>query len=352
MATTAFGTNDSQTVSLWSKMTMREGIRCTRLFRKFLGNDDRSIIQRYVDLEKAAGDTVKVDLLMQMKGSGVSGDNRLKDNEEALVYYQDEVKIDQLRNAHAFRKMSQQRTVHDLRKDASRNLGDWWGSILESYMFRRLCGDTSLTHGEASLAPDSGHVSYCGGQATEAAVVSNTEYITLDELDYAKEKAMMATPPMKPVRIEGDYYYVVVLHPYSVTDLKLNLGGSSVMKWVDIQQYANLRGLKNPIFTGALGVYNKMILFESDEIYSPITSCYRNLLLGAQAGAFALGNAYDKLDQSKFGKKNFMSWYEESDDYGNEKGIGCGGIFGINKNRFNSTDFAVMTIPSYSTSKR
>ena len=133
MALTEFGTNAAQTVKIWSKLTMREALKST-LFRKLMGTSKRSIIQRLTDLEKTAGDQIKFDLLMQMTGTGVSGDNRQRDNEEALVYHQDTITIDQLRNAHAFKRMTQQRTLHDLRSDAKENLADWWAGTLDQYM--------------------------------------------------------------------------------------------------------------------------------------------------------------------------------------------------------------------------
>ena len=95
MALTAFGTNDAQNVNIWSKKTMREALKKT-FIRKFMGNSKTAIIQRLDELEKNAGDTVKYDLLMQATGAGITGDNRLKDNEEAMVYHQDSVVIDQL----------------------------------------------------------------------------------------------------------------------------------------------------------------------------------------------------------------------------------------------------------------
>jgi hypothetical protein len=45
-----------------------------------------------------------------------------------------------------------------------------------------------------------------------------------------------------------------------------------------------------------------------------------------------------------------MSWYEETDDYGNEKGIAVGCIFGMKATRFNSKDFGKIVISSYSAS--
>jgi N4-gp56 family major capsid protein len=258
MAVTEFANASAQNVNIWSKLTMKEALKGTYYFKKFLGNDEYSIVQRLTDLEKSAGDTVKYDLLMQMQNAGVTGDNLMINNEEALVYYQDSVVIDQLRNAHAFKRMSQKRTLHDLREAGSKNLGMWWATKWESYLFRYLCGDITINHAQVGVAPDTGHyilsgdVASTGVIATDEASLGSNDQMKLEDLDYAKEKAETGTPPMRPVRIDGDEYFVAVIHPYSVVDLKLNLGGSTSAKWQEIQMYANVRGLKNPLFTGAL----------------------------------------------------------------------------------------------------
>ena len=353
MAITEFATGDAQTVNYWSKRLYRQMLGSTLYFKKFLGTRDDSIIYQAKDLEKSAGDTVKYDLLIEMSGPGVTGDNLLVDNEEELTYYQDSIKIDQLRHAHKFGRMSQQRTVHDLRKDGMWALSRWWGVKLETMMFRYLCGDTTISHAQAGTAPDTGHyivsgdVTHTGVIATDEGNIGSNDQFKLEDIDYAKEKAQNATIPVRPVNIDGDEYYVVVLHPYSVTDMKLNLGGGTTAKWMDIQQYANVRGLKNPIFSGALGVYNGCILFESKYIHSPVANVRRNLLLGAQSGIFGIGNAYDKTDMMKYGKDSHVSWVEEERDYKNRKGIAAGCIFGIKKATFNSADHGTMVISSY-----
>jgi len=355
MAYTEFGTNDSQTVKIWSTLTMREALKAT-LFKKFLGSGKKAIIQRLDELEKQNGDVIKYDLLMQMGNDGITGDNRLKGNEEALTYYQDYVTIDQLRNAHSFRRMSAQRTLHDLRADAQANLSDWFADKFDTYMFNNLCGNTSHSFGQAAVAPDadhyvvSGDVANSGTIATDEASLGSNDQIQLADLDFAKEAAKTLDPMIRPCMIDGGEYYVVVLHPYSVTDLRLDIANSAYTDWNTIQTFANKRGLDNPIFSGALGVYNGMILYESTRIYSPTTSVRRNLFLGAQAGVFAIGNAYKMLEQRKVGKDNLMSWYEEVDDFGNENGIGVGAVFGMKACRFNSKDFGKIVISSYAAS--
>ena len=355
MAYTEFGTNDAQTVKIWSTLTMREALKNT-LFKKFLGTDKKAIIQRLTDLEKQNGDVIKYDLLMQMGNEGVKGDSRMKGNEEALTYHQDYVTIDQLRNAHSFRRMSAQRTLHDLRADAKGNLADWFADKYDTYMFNVLCGNTSHSFGQAAQAPDSNHyvvsgdVTKTGTIATDEGNLSNNDQIQLADLDFAKEAAKTLSPMIRPCMIDGEEYYVVVLHSYSVTDLRLDIANSSYTDWPTIQMYANKRGLQNPIFTGALGVYNGMILFESTRIFSPVSNVRRNLFLGAQAGVFAIGNAYKMLEQRRVGKDNLMSWYEDVDDYGNENGVAVGSVFGMKGCRFNSEDFGKIVISSYAAS--
>jgi N4-gp56 family major capsid protein len=346
MAITAFGTNDAQTVKIWSSLTIREALKAT-LFSRLMGTGKSAVLQKMTELEKGAGDLIKYDLLMQMTGDGVTGDNRMRDSEEALVYEQDTVGIDQLRNAHAFRRMSQQRTLHNLRSDAKSNLADWFSGTFDSYMFRTLCGDTTMTHGGiTATAPTSEHTLWSGDATAEGNVGSNDQF-SLADIDYAIEMAKTLTPPIRPTSAAGEQMYVMVLNPYSVTDLRLDVAASAYFTWPDIQMYANKRGLKNPIFTGALGIYNNVVLIEANRLFSPASGVYNNLFLGAQAGVFAMGGAYDSIEKQRVGKDNLMSWFEMTDDYGNEKGISVGSVFGMNKSVFNSKDYGLITVQSY-----
>ena len=72
----------------------------------------------------------------------------------------------------------------------------------------------------------------------------------------------VATNQMRKVMVGNKDYYVMFLHPYQVTDLRTN---TNTGQWIDIQKAAMTGGQvsDNPIFTGALGIYNGVILFES-----------------------------------------------------------------------------------------
>lgn len=336
MAVTDIGDNSPQNVQRWAKKLFRESIGKT-FMRKFMHGGERAILCLVQDLEQGAGDTVKYDLLMQMEGAGVDGDTRMKGFEEALVYHQDEIKIDQKRNGHAFRTMSQQRTVHNLRTDAKTNLADWFAVKYDRYMLSYLAGTAGDDPknvaselpfaGNALQPPDAAHV-YAPGAT-----------MSLKFIDYLVEKAKTIDPLIRPCMVDGEAKFVLLLHPYSVAELRTTAGDN---EWALIQARAGARGGKNPIYTGALGEYAGVVLHESEYIPrtgggTPLT---HNLFLGAQAGTIAFGNSYKRLGRTTMGKGSHFSWFEDNtEDYGNETGVAAGAIFGVKKARFNGADF-------------
>lgn len=163
------------------------------------------------------------------------------------------------------------------------------------------------------------------------------------------ERAKTLTPAIRPIRVDGKDCYVCFLHPYQVTDLRQDAATAGA--WFDIQK-ASMQGGKisdNPIFTGALGMYNGVILHEANRVTqgvhsstgAAISTVRRALFCGAQAGAMAYGQNGAGQGAARF------SWVEETFDYGNQLGVSAGSIFGIKKTRFDAKDFASITISTY-----
>jgi N4-gp56 family major capsid protein len=121
---------------------------------------------------------------------------------------------------------------------------------------------------------------------TDQALIS-TNVFDLTLIDKAVEAAKTANPRIRPIKIDGTNHYVMYLHPYQVTDLRIN---TSTGQWLDIQKAAGRRSNDNPIFSGALGVYNNVILREAEHVVTgvngstsaEITTVRRAVLLGAQ----------------------------------------------------------------------
>lgn len=363
MAQLQITASDAQAVKLWSKVLYKETLAYTHLFKNFLGDTEDAIFYNHNDLEKSAGDSIKYDILLDLIGPGVSGSNIAERNGEAMVFKQNSINIDQHRFPVGFDLMSQQRTIHQLRESAMTQLKKHWGKFYESMMFRYLGGDTSVNHaGNTGSAPDGYHYFMCGNNsntgviATDEANLGSDDQLVLEDLDYMREKALVneGTNAMRPIRIKGKSYFVLVLHPYVFTDLRQNVGGSTKTTWMQIQQNANKRGLDNPALSGAEGEYNGIIIHQSPYVYSPSSNVYRNVLLGAQAGVFAMGNPYTKAGVSSKSKdKLVMKWSEESWDHGDKFEVLAGACFGIDKTKFSdrdgtTRDYGCMVASSYS----
>jgi hypothetical protein len=85
-------------VRLWKKALWAQSINENPL-SKLVGDSKNSLIFRHSELEKGAGSRLTYSLKRLMTGRGVTGDNVLEGNEEALNFFQDDIFIDQLRHA-------------------------------------------------------------------------------------------------------------------------------------------------------------------------------------------------------------------------------------------------------------
>lgn len=355
MALTSYGVNDAETVKLWAKDLMREALKQTYI-GKFIGTSSNSLVYRKDEATKSAGDRIRCQLRMQLTGSGTVGDSTLEGNEEPLTTYTDDLIINQLR--HAVRsggKLSEQRVTFSVREEARNGLADWFADSWDTIFFNHLCGYTpantdgnNRTGGNTIVAPTSTrHLWTEAGTTADEGLDSTGDDFNLTIIDQAVERAKTATPLIRPIRYKGGNYYVAFVHPYQVTDLRTN---TDTGQWFDIQQAAMQGGkvADNPIFTGALGMYNNVILHESTRVAQGVNSSTgaavpevrRAVLCGAQSAAIGFGREGSR-------PSNF-NWVEKYFDYENQLGVAAGSIFGLKKCIFNSTDFGTIVMSSYS----
>jgi len=323
MANTTITVAPNLVQEAWAKATWSAGIH-KAFFDKFTGTDAGSIIQVKEELKKDKGDSINIPLLMPLTGAGITGDNMLEGNEEALIYRDFSVHIDQLRNAVRLQgKMDEQKTQINMRQDAKTALSDWLATKVDKMIF------TALT-----TSPTANRTVY-GGSATSEATLAAADKFTTDIIGKAKRMAMEDENTMvKPVRIDGVDTYVMVIDQWQARDLMND------EKWMEAQEHANIRGEKNPIFTGALGMYNGVVVHQCNRIPRTETgasSCKvgHALFLGAQAAVMAVGAEPE--------------WNEDTFDYKNQVGFEFGRIFGIAKSQFkydgtNLTDFGCINV--------
>jgi len=360
MANTNYGVNDPLAVKLWSKKLSVEALKETQA-AKFMGTDSGSLIQIKDETQKSAGDKITYGLRMQLTGAGILGDGTLEGNEEALTTYSDSVLLNQLRHAvRSAGRMSQQRVPFDVRMEALSGLRDWWADRFDFAFFNQIAGntvqtDTRYTGNNATIAPDgipsgatatSGHY-YNVHLTGDDSSLTSADTLVISVFDAAVERAKTLTPAIRPVRTQGKDFYVGFLHPYQVTAMRTN---TNTGQWFDIQKAAETGGEleDNPIFTGALGVYNGVIMHSDYRV--PVgcvsTTAYANTRRGVVCGAQAAMLAFGRDN----GPERY-TWVEELFDYENELGVSGGTIFGLKKTVFNSTDFSTVVVSSYATGK-
>ena len=286
-----------------------------------MGSGVDNIIQVKEELKKEAGDSITMRLLMKLKGDGVTGDNTLEGNEEAMQYRDFTVTVDQIRNAVRLKgKMEEQKTSADMRKDAKTALSNWLTEYIDGQFFKKL-----------SANPTKDRVVYAGGK-TAASAITAADVFSTDVIGKAKRIAMTDTnAKIRPVSVNGKKFYVMIIDPWQARDLRKD------EKWLQAQEHAQERGDDNPIFTGALGTYEGVVIHENEQCIRDTGDVKTGhaLFLGAQAGVLAAGSE--------------PTWQEDDFDYHNQKGFSIGRIFGVAKTQFkfdgtNLSDFGVINV--------
>lgn len=293
----------------WAKDTWTTALN-NIFFGKFMGPSVDNIIQVKEELKKEAGDSITMRLLMKLKGDGVTGDNTLEGNEEAMQYRDFTVTVDQIRNAVRLKgKMEEQKTSADMRKDAKTALANWLTEYIDGQFFKKL-----------SANPTADRVVYAGGK-TEKDGITAADVFSTDVIGKAKRIAMTdSNAKIRPVSVNGKKFYVMIIDTWQARDLRKD------EKWLQAQEHAQERGDDNPIFTGALGTYEGVVIHENEQCIreAGTVKIGHALFLGAQAGVLAAGSE--------------PTWQEDDFDYHNQKGFSIGRIFGVAKTQFKFDD--------------
>jgi N4-gp56 family major capsid protein len=357
MAMTEFSLGHALAVQRWSLSLAVEAAK-KQYFAKFIGTSPDDLITLQNELNKGAGEKVTIGLQMKLIYAGIEGDNIIEHHatgEEAIAFFHDFLFIDQLRKSTKSKgKMSEQRIPYDLRQKGRDALAVWWAEEMDEEIFCYLSGARGIgtMHnaigwvGRANNAltpPDSGHLVY-GGTATAKNNVTVNDKFELALLEMLSAKAETTDPMMQPFMVEGQKKFVCLLHTFQAFDLRTS---TTTNDWLDITKTTDTgRGDASKLYTGKLGEYADVILHKHRNIIRfndygagvnlPVA---RALFMGAQAGLMAYGQ-----DSGP----NRYSWNEFADDRGNALAITAGTIFGIKKTRFNSKDWGVVAIDTYS----
>lgn len=253
------------------------------------------------DLTTIPGDKIWVPKFSQLTGDGIAEASDMEGNESdysatALPLVPAEVK-----NALKVAKKDMEKTPVALRMECATALGNWYGRKEDSDIWTAAVDNNIVDYGTTSVDT---LVQY-GGDATSRATVDATDTISATML--SKVAARLAELNAPKFVIGGIACYVGLLHPRQVYDLKQDT------TWKNAQQYSAIRGNTNPMFTGAIGMLDGILYFETTQATTttgwgcPATTVYQGVVFGERALCLAVG------------QKN--KWAEKEFDYGTKVGM-------------------------------
>lgn len=358
---TGFGIGDPMAVKTWSKKLAVEANKSIDI-DPLVGQDDKAIIQEKTELKKGNGDQVTFGLRMQLKGDGFTSDDVAEGNGEQLGTNSDKLTIDELGHVVGVKSdntIDAQRVPFNLREQARSGIADWFQTRRAKIFFNHVCGYTPVmqlgakaqkkfTGNNAVTAPSQGRIYLPNGRANDAALVPG-DVFTLSFIDAAVELAKTGGAAgkvmIRPVIVDGQKVYVMYLHSTQVTSLRTSTAAG---QWLDIQKaaMAGMQSSKSPIFSGALGMYNGVVLRESQDVTpgvsadgkTAVPNTRRAVLLGAQAATVAYGKA---------GGENRYRWNEELLDHKRNLEVSAWAIWGLKKTTYNGDDFGTIVVPTY-----
>lgn len=370
------GTGDGRTPVEHERDIFKQYIKGT-VFSSLMGkrNSGKSIImdgKQFAGM--GVGDTRQYHFVPQFMGAGIRGQNAtIEGNEKTIEEFTTSIRVDQV--AQAFRKkgkMTDIRTIVNLRNEFKDQLANWFKYTTEFDIIDALTGymtdgasylegfardpetgmitikasssamTTPLVKGEGRcFRPDYANSKFSTVVVPEANTsnqallsdmtaddIMNTK--TLDSLQNLAKSA--GKYPMKPVRLsDGREYYILMLHPTAAEQLRADA------RWEKrvLASYQGSRSLENdPIATGAMGIWEKIIIKEADYIPSisnGTVSVARNLLLGADAAVMAWAQT--------------LNYVEKKFDYDREMGVAADEIRGTKKLDFDGVDLNIAQVP-------
>ncbi|HUX00547.1 MAG TPA: N4-gp56 family major capsid protein [Phycisphaerae bacterium] len=322
-----------------------------------ISTSDNALVQVRMELAKGPGDKITFPIRVPLASAGVTGDDDLEGNEEAMAFLDFSIELFQI--AHAVRgkgRLSDKRVVFDVRNQGRIALVEWQGRKIDLYTLCAMSGIASDDGNVAANAPstnrkwtggqDKAGVLYHTANNLDSEITSATNHLFgAKVIEAVKRKAQLATPKVRPIHVNGRDIYAMFLHPYQVKALK------ATTEWPDIQKSANVRGAKNPIFTGALGEWDGVVLhewerlecrtgavaqsgpteyFDSSDILPNGITAARALFCGAQAAVQAYGALPRPL------AKQF--------DYGRKWGVGIDCMLVVAKPEFGTEDYSVIVV--------
>ena len=344
MALTNFGLLTTEQKTVWS-MDLWKQARNMSFINKFLGKGPNSMVQHITDLKKSEkGARAVITLLADLTGDGVAGDRTLEGNEEAMVTYDQVIKLDQIRHANRHEgRMADQKSIVEFRGNSKDVLAYWLADRIDQMAFLTLSGVSYgfKTNGVARVGSDMQFLEFAADvsaptanrrlrwDGTNKTLVSSaaTSGVAADDTPswemLVQLKAYAKEHYIRGVKGDGgDEVYHAFLTPAAMAKLKME------SNFILNMRHAIQRGDNNKLFTGDGVLVDGIHLHEYRHVFH--SSTWGG---GAQAGCQILFCGAQALGMADIGAPE---WNEKGFDYENSQGISVSKILGFKKPSFTS----------------
>jgi N4-gp56 family major capsid protein len=364
MALTNFGTLTGDQLQAWSRDFWRVA-RNQSFINQFAGAGSNAMVQRVTELTKnQKGTKANITLLADMTGDGITGDNTLEGNEEALRAFDISIGLDQLRFANRIAgRMADQKTVVNFREQSRDALAYAMADRCDQLAFLTLSGVAYTQKNNGGLRATSASAGHelvdlefasdvsaptsdrhrrwdatsglVAGDTTAVAGADKIGYRTIVELKaYAKDNYI------RGIRGAGNQEtFHMFVTPQQMAALKLD---SDFLANV---RNAGVRGTSNSLFSGSASLMvDGVMIHEFRHVFN--TS---GATTGTSGNAGAAGYKWGADADVVGGRALFCGaqalaladiglpeMVEDTFDYGNQSGISVGKIFGMRKPKYNS----------------
>lgn len=297
-------------ISKWSADYFTDYVRESR-FKPYMGRSKTDIIVVKKDLVTEAGKTINIPTVRALKGSGVSGSQVLKGNEEDLGTANMPITVDWRRNGVKVPKSESYKTAIDLLDAARTELKRWDAVMLRADIIREFGAitvndatqtsvpfvDASEPQRDAWTANNADRVLFGKDVANN---VGNDHSVALANIDTTndrmsaqlllKAKRLAKRAKITPYTIDdGREFFVAFVDSPGFRDLE----NDPDIKAADT--YARERGTtNNPIFQGGDLLYRGIIIREEEElpIYTGVGQAGSDVAPAYFCGGGAVGAAW------------------------------------------------------------
>lgn len=352
-------------------------------------------VVKATDLTKGAGDTVSVDLFNILQGKPVMGDKRITGRLMSLSFSSMDIKINQYRGgADPGGRMTQQRTVHNLRGIGMAGLTQWATRLEDQLTLVHIAGargSQNTSDWVVPLSTDSDFADimvntvraptynrhFYAGDATGLDTMDTSDILDLPTIDRISTSILESEVPMQPVVVPGDdQAWGDPMWCLFITDRQWlylqTRTGEKAWRTFLANAYERKQGSKpHPLFNGKrLGMWSNILVkplprwairFAAGDTVTVATSAaaYTETTVAAAVdtdravlvGAQALGKVYGMHGASQY----HYSFHEEIVDHGNAVEMSMAAMGGCSKIRFaplvsgtpTDTDHGVAVVDSY-----